>query len=103
MFGSKETHLVAVDDLTEAKDAVRQALAGASAAEEPGLRAALAILEGIAGDPQQRWVARVLDRRGIDARDHEVAAIKALRDELPGLSLVAATQLVEAARQERAV
>ncbi|CCK28884.1 hypothetical protein BN159_4505 [Streptomyces davaonensis JCM 4913] len=99
-LGKKEAHLIALSDLDEAREAVRQALAGASAADEPGLRAALGILDGFAGsDPRVRWVARVLGERGIDPHTHEVAAIKALRDALPGLSLVAASTLVKEARQ----
>jgi ribosomal protein L7/L12 len=99
-LGKKEAHLVALSDLDEAREAVRQALAGASAAEEPGLRAALGILDGFAGsDPRVRWVAQVLGQQGIDPRTHEVAAIKALRDALPGLGLASAAELVREAKQ----
>ncbi|CAL9490424.1 hypothetical protein [Streptomyces sp. enrichment culture] len=99
-LGKREAHLVALSDLDEAREAVRQALAGASAAEEPGLRAALSILDRFAGsDPRVRWVAQVLGEQGIDPRTHEVAAIKALRDALPGLGLALAAQLVREAKQ----
>ncbi|MFE9771351.1 hypothetical protein ACFYOV_06700 [Streptomyces sp. NPDC005931] len=99
MFGNKETHLIALSDLDEAREAVRHALAGASATDAPGLRAALSILDGFtASDPRVRWVRSVLEERGIDPRTHEVAAIKAVRDELPGLGLVAAVTLVREAK-----
>ncbi|MFJ5557817.1 hypothetical protein ACIQCD_10415 [Streptomyces sp. NPDC093250] len=104
MFGSKETHLVALSDLDEAREAVRQALADASDADAPGLRVALGILDGFtASDPRVRWVGKVLGEQGINPRTHEVAAIKALRDALPGLSLVAATALAREAKQSQAV
>ncbi|MEU1849561.1 hypothetical protein ABZ499_09865 [Streptomyces sp. NPDC019990] len=104
MFGNKETHLVALSDLDEAREAVREALAGASATDAPGMRAALSILDGFTGsDPRVRWVAKVLAEKGIDPRTNEVAAIKALRDALPGLSLVAATTLAREAKLSQAV
>ncbi|WP_328872378.1 hypothetical protein OHT76_20965 [Streptomyces sp. NBC_00287] len=99
-LGKKEAHLIALSDLDEAREAVRQALAGASAVEEPGLRAALGILDGFGGsDPRVRWVVRVLGEQGIDPRTHEVAAIKAVREALPGLGLAPAAALVKDAKQ----
>ena len=96
MFGKKEVHLVALSDIGDARDAVHQALSDAPGDEQPGLRRAARILDELAeraGEPRLRWVRRVLDREGIDPVSHEVAAIRALRQEHPGLSLVAATEL----------
>ncbi|MGV2917600.1 hypothetical protein [Streptomyces alfalfae] len=94
VFNSKEAHLVVLSDLDEARAAIQAALTDAGSSREAGLRQALSILEGFAdADPRLRWVGRVLTEKGIDPRQHEVAAIKALRSALPGLSLVAATEL----------
>ncbi|MDX3690071.1 hypothetical protein PV726_06905 [Streptomyces europaeiscabiei] len=50
-----------------------------------------------------RWVVKVLAEQGIDPRTNEVAAVKALRAALPGLSLVAATALARETKLSQAV
>ncbi|MFE2532185.1 hypothetical protein [Streptomyces sp. NPDC059371] len=45
-----------------------------------------------------RWARGILERGGVDPVTHEVAAIRALRQELPGLSLLAATELAREAK-----
>jgi hypothetical protein len=73
----------------------------------PGLEAALGILTGYRDDELRRrwvlgagcWVLRILGDASVDPRTHEVRAVKALRDAVPGLSLTAAVAFVrEAAR-----
>ncbi|MDX2528525.1 hypothetical protein ACSCB1_39690 [Streptomyces europaeiscabiei] len=54
-------------------------------------------------DPRVRWVVKVLAEQGIDPRTNEVAAVKALRAALPGLSLVAATALARETKLSQAV
>ncbi|GGT38546.1 hypothetical protein GCM10010271_48130 [Streptomyces kurssanovii] len=101
MFNKKEVHLIALSDLGDARDAVRQALSDAPGDEVPGLRRAARILDDLAGrtgEPRLRWARGILEREGIDPVDHEVAAIRALRQELPGLSLTAATELAREAK-----
>ncbi|MFE0515961.1 hypothetical protein [Streptomyces sp. NPDC058964] len=97
MFSKKETHFVVLNDLDEARAALQEALRQAGDdGSAPGLRRALEIADGIGGgeDPRVRWARQVLDGEGIDPRAREVHAVKALRQALPGLSLVAAVHLV---------
>lgn len=101
MFSKKEVHLIALSDLGDARDAVHQALSDAAVDELPGLRRAARILDDLAeraGEPRLRWARGILEREGIDPVSHEVAAIRALRLELPGLSLTAATELAREAK-----
>ncbi|MFD8738252.1 hypothetical protein ACFV06_25530 [Streptomyces sp. NPDC059618] len=101
MFGKKEVHLIALSDLDDARDAVRRAQADAPAEEAAGLRRAARILDELAergGEPRVRWARGVLERDGVDPVTHEVAAVRALRQELPGLSLVAAVELAREAK-----
>lgn len=101
MFNRKEVHLVALGDLDEARDAVRRALSDAPAGEVAGLERAAQILDALAQraeEPRLRWARGVLEREGIDVRSQEVAAVRALRQELPGLSLTAAAELAREAR-----
>lgn len=96
MFSKQEAHLIALSDLDDARDAVRGALSDAPADEAPGLRRAARILDELAergGEPRVRWARGILERDGVDPVTHEVAAIRALRQELPGLSLLAAMKL----------
>ncbi|MFJ3308516.1 hypothetical protein ACIPSA_36840 [Streptomyces sp. NPDC086549] len=96
MFTKKETHFVVLNDLDKARAALQEALGKAERDEAPGLRRALEIVDGIGagGDPRVRWAREVLAGQGIDPRAREVHAVKALREALPGLSLVAAVDLV---------
>ncbi|MEV0702624.1 hypothetical protein AB0I53_32530 [Saccharopolyspora sp. NPDC050389] len=96
MFGKREAHLVVLNDLDEAWEAVRRAVHDASPEELPGLQRALKILDEAGdGEPQEiRWTRQVLTRAGIDPRTHEVAAVREVRKQLPGLSLASAVGLV---------
>lgn len=96
MFTRKQTHLVVLNDLDKAHTALQEALETAGHEEAPGLRRALDIVESIAatGDPRLCWAREVLAAKGIDPREKEVHAVKALREEVPGMQLVAAVQLV---------
>ncbi|MEU9138756.1 hypothetical protein AB0D33_22830 [Streptomyces sp. NPDC048404] len=101
MFNKKEAHLIALSDLGDARDAVSRALSDAPADEAPGLRRAARILDELAErgeEPRVRWARGILERDGVDPVTHEVAAVRALRQELPGLSLLAATQLAREAK-----
>jgi hypothetical protein len=76
-------------DLGDARDAVRQALSDAPADEAPGLRRAARIRDELAergGEPRVRWARGILERDGVVPVAHEVASIRALRQELPGLA-----------------
>ncbi|MGX8908415.1 hypothetical protein ACR820_24830 [Streptomyces netropsis] len=104
--GGKKTglqHEVLVLRDTEAvADAIREALAGASDAERPGLERAAAIVAQYGGRPEAEarveWVRGVLAEAGVDPVKHEVRAVKAVRDAERGLSLLAAVELVREAK-----
>ncbi|MFJ3231550.1 hypothetical protein [Streptomyces sp. NPDC086787] len=101
MFTKKETHIVVLNELDRARVALQEALHGAEGTPDaPGLRRALEIVDGIGAgeDPQVRWVREVLTGRNIDPRESEIHAIKALREAQPGLSLIAAVDLVRRCR-----
>ncbi|GAA4620520.1 hypothetical protein GCM10023108_49980 [Saccharopolyspora hordei] len=96
MFGKRETHFVVLNDLDDGREAVRRALQDAPEAERPGLERALAVLDSVTGSeaPQVRWTREVLAEAGIDPVEREVAAVREVRKRMPGLSLVAAVELV---------
>ncbi|RKT85164.1 hypothetical protein SAMN05421805_10889 [Saccharopolyspora antimicrobica] len=99
MFGKKhEAHVIVLNDLDDGREAVRRALESASAEEVPGLQRALRILDESASaeDPKIRWTREVLAKAGIDPLEREVHAVREVRKELPGLSLVAAVDMVRA-------
>ncbi|MFD7235497.1 hypothetical protein ACFWAT_09320 [Streptomyces syringium] len=104
--GGKKTglaHEVLVLRDTEAvADAIREALAGASDAERPGLERAAAIVAEYGARPEAEarveWVRGVLEEAGVDPVKHEVRAVKAVRDAERGLSLLAAVELVREAK-----
>ncbi|WP_370421548.1 hypothetical protein AB8O64_25145 [Streptomyces sp. QH1-20] len=106
LSGGKKTgleHEVLVLRDTEAvADAIREALAGASDAERPGLERAAAIVAEYGGRPaaeaRVEWVRGVLAEAGVDPVKHEVRAVKAVRDAERGLSLLAAVELVREAK-----
>ncbi|MBT2386754.1 hypothetical protein [Streptomyces sp. ISL-11] len=96
-------HEVLVLRDTEAvADAVREALAGASDEERPGLERAAALIAGCAARPEAEaraeWVRGVLAAAGVDPVRQEVRAIKAVRQAERGLSLRAAAELVREAK-----
>ncbi|MFF4309693.1 hypothetical protein [Streptomyces sp. NPDC001507] len=76
---------------------LRQALADASPEERGGLERAVAIAESIAAatgaEVRARWVRSQLAAVGFTGDVASVAAVKALRQAEPGLSLLAAVQL----------
>ncbi|MEV0085735.1 hypothetical protein [Saccharopolyspora sp. NPDC050642] len=96
MFGKREAHLLVLNDLDEAREAVRRAVHDASPEELPGLQRALRILDEAGdGEPQEiRWTRQVLADAGIDPSTHEIAAVREVRRKLPGLSLASAADLV---------
>ncbi|MFF5855542.1 hypothetical protein ACFY8B_07860 [Streptomyces sp. NPDC012751] len=77
--------------------ALREALAGASEEDRPGLERAVALAGATAGAGEGRlradWVRARLAGVGFTGDVASVAAIKALRQAEPGLSLLAAVQL----------
>ncbi|MEU9332156.1 hypothetical protein AB0D49_03200 [Streptomyces sp. NPDC048290] len=101
MFGSKknEPPLVFVRDAGQVTGALRRALdaTDADAGERAGLERALAIAEEVGALPeeelQKRWVRERLDSAGYQGKGDTVEAVKALRQSVPGLSLLTATQL----------
>lgn len=97
LFTKLETHLVAVSDLDSAREAVEEALENASSDEQPGLQRALEIIDAVSTreDPRLRWIRSVLDEAGIDVNTHQIQAVKAVRDSLPGLSLTGAVELIK--------
>ncbi|GAA1105948.1 hypothetical protein [Nocardiopsis composta] len=104
MFGRPQrADLIVLRDIDPALEALREALNDADPEERPGLRRALAILEEAAGaeDPRLRWTRQVLADAGIDPREKEGHAVKAVRQALPGLTLKQAVDLVKQAQEER--
>ncbi|MBA0053566.1 hypothetical protein E0L36_22610 [Streptomyces sp. AJS327] len=102
MFAKKEAHLIPLNDLDDARDAVRAALAEASEEEAPGLRRAVEILESFeAQDPQVRWTLETLEQANVDVVKQEVHAIAAVRKALPGVGLATAKELVMDAKQAK--
>ncbi|MFI8454341.1 hypothetical protein [Kitasatospora sp. NPDC085464] len=98
MFSSRETHVVVLRELDDARTALREAMTAATAEERPGLERALSILDGLGGNEQQlkaKWVTGLLEQAGVDPRTKEVVAIRELRRAVPGLSLAAAVDLVK--------
>ncbi|MFI6879188.1 hypothetical protein ACIBL6_37685 [Streptomyces sp. NPDC050400] len=81
--------------------ALRQALLDASPEERPGLELAVSLVESTAAatDPQlrARWVRSRLSAVGFTGDIASVAAVKALRQAEPGLSLLSAVELQKAA------
>ncbi|WP_443043031.1 hypothetical protein [Streptomyces sp. NBC_00370] len=77
--------------------ALRQALAEASPEERPGLERAAALVESTAAATESqlraRWVRSQLGAVGFTGDIASVAAVKALRQAEPKLSLLAAVQL----------
>ncbi|MFF3913868.1 hypothetical protein ACFYZB_10335 [Streptomyces sp. NPDC001852] len=77
--------------------ALRTALAEASPEQRPGLERAAALVESTAaateGQVRARWVRSRLAAVGFEGDIASVAAVKALRQAEPRLSLLAAVQL----------
>ncbi|MBQ0825384.1 hypothetical protein [Streptomyces tagetis] len=100
MLGLRKPPEIAVLVLRDADvvaRALRQALAEASPEERPGLERAATLVERAAetsdAELRARWVHERLAAVGHEGPADSVRAVKALRDAVPGLSLLAAVQL----------
>ncbi|MEV5199784.1 hypothetical protein [Streptomyces sp. NPDC053720] len=109
MIGNRKQNpaVVVVRDAETIGAALRQALETAGAEERPGLERALAVVADAAGasDAELRgsWAGRRIRAAGHQGPLDAVAAVKALREAEPGLSLLQAVQLSkEAAATEAA-
>ncbi|MBK6011492.1 hypothetical protein [Streptomyces sp. MBT53] len=96
-LGKKNTFVLTVRDSDVITAALRQALAEASPEERPGLERSIALVESTAaadeGRLRARWVRSRLTAAGFTGDLDSVAAVRALRQAEPGLSLLAAVQL----------
>ncbi|GGT50782.1 hypothetical protein [Streptomyces purpureus] len=104
MFGitKPEVQTIVVRDADGIEAAVREALEGAAPEERAGLERALAIVrDAVAVPPERlraRWVRERLDVAGVTGPADSIAAIKALRQAAPGLSLTAVVELATSAK-----
>ncbi|MFJ6662536.1 MULTISPECIES: hypothetical protein [unclassified Streptomyces] len=93
----KHDHLLVIRDAEVVASALREALAQASPEERPGLERAVALVESAAGATEGKlradWTRARLAAVGFTGDLSSVAAVKALRQAEPGLSLLAAVQL----------
>ncbi|MCC3773953.1 hypothetical protein [Streptomyces sp. UNOB3_S3] len=93
--------VVVLRDSRAVADAVRAALETADEAERPGLERAAELIALHAARPEREvraeWARGVLAAAGVDAREQEVHAVRALRRAEPGLSLKSAVRLVREA------
>ncbi|MES4888682.1 hypothetical protein [Streptomyces sp. NPDC096012] len=97
MHTTRHLNLVVLHDLDDALAAVKEALAHADAAEAPGLRKALTVIEAAARSDEDlkiRWARETLGRAGLTAGDKSVRAIRELRRTAPQLGLAEAVELV---------
>ncbi|WP_326734058.1 hypothetical protein [Streptomyces sp. NBC_01022] len=96
-LSSKHSFVPVIRDADVVATALRQALAEASPEELPGLERAAAFVESTAaateGQLRARWVRSRLIAVGFTGDIASVAAVKALRQAEPKLSLLAAVQL----------
>ncbi|GGN09341.1 hypothetical protein [Streptomyces fuscichromogenes] len=93
----KSDNIVVIRDAQVVAAALREALASASAETRAGLERAVAIAEATAEDTAGRlrgdWVRARLAEVGFSGDLTSAAAVKALRQAEPGLSLLAAVRL----------
>ncbi|MFD4501381.1 hypothetical protein [Streptomyces sp. NPDC058457] len=96
-LSKKNTFVLAIRDADVFAAALRQALAEASPEERPGLERATALVESTASATETqlraRWVRFRLADVGFTGDVGSVAAVKALRQAEPKLTLLAAVQL----------
>ncbi|MFD4601934.1 hypothetical protein ACFWPQ_28375 [Streptomyces sp. NPDC058464] len=96
-LSTKNTFVLTIRDADEVAAALRQALAEASPQERSGLERAAALVESTASASdarlRARWVRTRLAAVGFTGDVDSVAAVKALRQAEPRLSLLAAVQL----------
>ena len=102
MFGwskGQKERVVVIRDSRGVASSLRQAFEAADEGERAGLQRALTIVEQTTGlsdiQVRRRWVREILDREGVDPAADGVAAVKTLRQKVPGLSLLTAHQWVE--------
>ncbi|ANS66009.1 hypothetical protein SLINC_3785 [Streptomyces lincolnensis] len=97
----KQDVVLVIRDADMVAAALSRALAEAAPEERPGLERAAALVKSTAAatDDQlrARWVRSRLDEVGFTGDLSSVAAVKALRQAEPRLSLLAAVQLQKAA------
>ncbi|RPE37359.1 hypothetical protein EDD90_0191 [Streptomyces sp. Ag109_O5-1] len=93
----KSDNIVVIRDAQVVAAALREALAGASAETRAGLEHAVAVVESTAAATASRlrgdWVRARLADVGFSGDLTSAAAVKALRQAEPKLSLLAAVQL----------
>ncbi|MFH0177924.1 hypothetical protein ACIA6D_37080 [Streptomyces cacaoi] len=96
-LNKKHNFVLTIRDADVVAAALRQALAEASPEERPGLERAAALVESSAAAEETRlrarWVRSRLAAVGFQGDIASVAAVKALRQAEPKLSLLAAVQL----------
>ncbi len=96
-FGKKQDCVLVIRDSDVVLEALREVLDGAPERERAGLERALAVVGGVAGADEgplrAAWVRKRLAGVGFAGDVGSVAAIKALRQAEPDLSLLAAVQL----------
>lgn len=89
--------VLAIRDADLVAAALRQALADAEPEERPGLERAVAVVESTAAATENqlraRWVRERLSAAGFTGDIASIAALKALRQAEPRLSLLSAVQL----------
>lgn len=89
--GKKDMAVIVVRDADAVVAALREELERATAADRPGLERALALAEARTGaadaELRGRWAGRRIRARGYEGPLDAVAAVKALRQAEPGLSL----------------
>ncbi|MET7703422.1 hypothetical protein [Streptomyces sp. NPDC005485] len=96
-LNKKHNVVLVIRDTDTVAIALRQALAEASPEERPGLERAVAVAESTAAATETqlraRWVHSRLAATGFNGDIASIAAVKALRQAEPKLSLLAAVQL----------
>ena len=99
---STEPPVVVLTDLDAARSALARALETADDTTRPGLRRAAALLEDLRpadDDLVLAWARSVLDDAGIDPFGDEAAAVRRLREAVPGgMPLLPAAVLVRRMR-----
>ncbi|MET8828463.1 hypothetical protein ABZX40_22825 [Streptomyces sp. NPDC004610] len=102
MAGRNAPPFLVLHDLDAVKAEITTALATADDTQRPGLEAAARIVDRhlTHSDAQrtQDWVRRFVQDTGIDVEREPVKAVKALREAVPGLGLIAANDLVTSVR-----
>ncbi|MBC9719553.1 hypothetical protein H9Y04_44395 [Streptomyces sp. TRM66268-LWL] len=94
--------ILVLHDLDTVKEELTAALETADPQHRTGLEEALRIVDrhsAVSDDERTReWARRLIRDAGIDAARDQVRAVKAVRDAVPGLGLIAANSLVNSIR-----